>query len=168
MIASRYALQIFWVLATALVYTLLALAVAEKDENDEQQKCSKKMYGEAFLNGDLPTIPWIGLTAPSITLKTSTTALSLRMVFWSITRKFWWEKKRPLSNKAHFIWYYTCCRAFLYTTNTWSSLTIMKQSRRSKPLSPNVPRVFWISEKSLLLVTSWWLFRSYQVFNWSM
>lgn len=36
MIASRYALQIFWVLATALVYTLLALAVAEKDKNDEQ------------------------------------------------------------------------------------------------------------------------------------
>lgn len=52
--------------------------------------------------------------------------------------------------------------------NTWSSLTIMKQSRRSSPLRPNVPRVFWISENNLLLVTSWWLFRSYQVFIWSM
>lgn len=35
MIASRYAPQIFWVLVTALVYTLLALAVAEKEKNDE-------------------------------------------------------------------------------------------------------------------------------------
>lgn len=35
MMASRYAPQIFWVLATALVYTLLALAVAEKKKSDE-------------------------------------------------------------------------------------------------------------------------------------
>lgn len=38
MIASWYAPQIFWVLVTALEYTLLALAVAEKDNNDEQLK----------------------------------------------------------------------------------------------------------------------------------
>lgn len=38
-------------------------------------------------------MPWTGLTAPSIAFKTSTTALSLRMVFWSIVRKFWWEKE---------------------------------------------------------------------------
>lgn len=38
-------------------------------------------------------MPWTGLTAPSMALKTSTTALSLRMFFWSIVRKFWWEKQ---------------------------------------------------------------------------
>lgn len=50
MIASRYALQIFWVLATALVYTLLALAVSEKDENDEQSlKVQQKNVRGCFL-----------------------------------------------------------------------------------------------------------------------
>ncbi len=33
MMASWYAPQIFWVLATALAYTLLALAVAEKSDS---------------------------------------------------------------------------------------------------------------------------------------
>lgn len=37
-------------------------------------------------------MPWTGLTAPCNVLKTSTTALSFRMVFWSIVRKFWWDK----------------------------------------------------------------------------
>lgn len=33
-------------------------------------------------------MPWTGVTAPSIALKMSTTALSFSMVFWSIVRAF--------------------------------------------------------------------------------
>lgn len=51
---------------------------------------------------------------------------------------------------------------------TWSSFTIIKHSSLSNPFSPKVPSVVWISEKRRLLVTSWWVFISYQVFSWSM
>lgn len=51
---------------------------------------------------------------------------------------------------------------------TCSSLTIIKHKSLSKPFRPKVPKVVWISEKSRLLVTSWWVFISYQVFSWSM
>lgn len=51
---------------------------------------------------------------------------------------------------------------------TWSSLTIMKHRSLSNPFRPKVPKVVWISEKRRLLVTSWWVFISYQVFSWSM
>lgn len=51
---------------------------------------------------------------------------------------------------------------------TCNSLTIIKQRSLSNPFRPKVPRVVWISEKRRLLVTSWWVFISYQVFSWSM
>lgn len=51
---------------------------------------------------------------------------------------------------------------------TCSSLTIIKHRSLSNPFRPKVPKVVWISEKRRLLVTSWWVFISYQVFSWSM
>ena len=51
---------------------------------------------------------------------------------------------------------------------TCNSLTIIKHRSLSNPFRPKVPKVFWISEKRRLLVTSWWVFMSYQVFSWSM
>lgn len=51
---------------------------------------------------------------------------------------------------------------------TCNSLTIIKHRSLSNPFRPKVPKVFWISEKRRLLVTSWWVFISYQVFSWSM
>lgn len=51
---------------------------------------------------------------------------------------------------------------------TCSSFTIMKHRSLSNPFRPKVPSVVWISEKRRLLVTSWWVFISYQVFSWSM
>lgn len=51
---------------------------------------------------------------------------------------------------------------------TCSSLTIIKHRSLSSPFRPKVPKVVWISEKRRLLVTSWWVFISYQVFSWSM
>lgn len=44
MMASRYAPQIFWVLATALAYTLLALAVAEKKQIGYSQGNKKRLW----------------------------------------------------------------------------------------------------------------------------
>lgn len=50
---------------------------------------------------------------------------------------------------------------------TCNSFTIIKHRSLSNPFRPKVPNVVWISEKRRLLVTSWWVFISYQVFSWS-
>ena len=97
MMASKYPPQIFWVFAVALAYTLLAFAEGEETKGKREtlhyssrhRQDKTTLAGGAFKEGrHIPTMPCTGLAAVIMPLKTSTTALSRRILLCNTVRKF--------------------------------------------------------------------------------